>query len=637
MKHLILFALVFCTVHVVSQQNVGIGTTSPQSSSILDLSSTTQGFLVPRMTGEQRAAIASPANGLMVYQTNFSITHGAIGLYMYAGSWKRMARNEDIPTPTWTVSGNDQYNALSGGVGIGGTTPNASAILDLTSTTKGFLIPRMTGVQRVGIQSPSIGLMVYQTNLDIINGSPGLYVHNGTSWKRMARAEELTGGTSSWTVVGDDQYSNVDGRVGIGTMAPRSKLHVTGGTFANYTTHNGFVQLGDSSGLNLVLGHYEILARSNGAAAPLYLQQEGGAVRIGNSGSTADTRLHITDGGESSLTTHGYLLLGLTTSGNLVLDPNEIQARSNGAATTLRLQQDGGALLVQGGALTVASDGNVGIGDLTPDQKLHVAGNGLFDGTNPTIHLRNAGVDKGFVQLSGDNLRVGTHASNTLGNFVIRTNNNDRVFVDPNGNMGIGDDTPDARLDVVGSMHLTFNGEALRVDGSNPLVQFYHNGVAKSFLWQDGNDLQIGTSTGNNTGQVRLTGDQIYMTADEVAINVGGAGPAPGYSLSVGGEIICEELRVELQGNGPWPDYVFADDYKLRSLDELKAFIGANKHLPNIPAAAQVEAEGFDVGDMNRRLLEKVEELTLYIIDQQETIRHLDSRVKQLESQNRKY
>ncbi len=90
------------------------------------------------------------------------------------------------------------------------------------------------------------------------------------------------------------------------------------------------------------------------------------------------------------------------------------------------------------------------------------------------------------------------------------------------------------------------------------------------------------------------------------------------YKLTVTGKIICEELKVKLAAN--WPDYVFADTYQLTPLHELKSFIDTNHHLPNIPIAADVEREGFEVGEMNRRLLEKVEELTLYVIQLQEQI-----------------
>ena len=88
--------------------------------------------------------------------------------------------------------------------------------------------------------------------------------------------------------------------------------------------------------------------------------------------------------------------------------------------------------------------------------------------------------------------------------------------------------------------------------------------------------------------------------------------PATGYILSVNGKIISEEVRVQLDAN--WPDYVFDNTYKLKSLKEVEQYIAANKHLPGIPSARQVEKEGLHLGDMQKRIMEKVEELTLYII-----------------------
>ncbi len=96
-------------------------------------------------------------------------------------------------------------------------------------------------------------------------------------------------------------------------------------------------------------------------------------------------------------------------------------------------------------------------------------------------------------------------------------------------------------------------------------------------------------------------------------LRVGTTNGASGYILSVGGKMICEEVKVALETN--WPDYVFADDYKLMPLEELKLHIDKNNHLPGLPSAEAVAAEGgYNVGELQVKLLEKVEELTLYII-----------------------
>lgn len=114
---------------------------------------------------------------------------------------------------------------------------------------------------------------------------------------------------------------------------------------------------------------------------------------------------------------------------------------------------------------------------------------------------------------------------------------------------------------------------------------------------------------------------------------IGAGTPTVGYALSVNGKIISEEVRVEAD---VWPDYVFQKNYPLISLSQLEQFISTNKHLPNIPAAKQVHKEGFGLGDMNRRLLEKIEELTLYIILQEKRLNTLQRQVDSIRSKTKK-
>lgn len=99
-----------------------------------------------------------------------------------------------------------------------------------------------------------------------------------------------------------------------------------------------------------------------------------------------------------------------------------------------------------------------------------------------------------------------------------------------------------------------------------------------------------------------------------VLIGAQSLAPASGYMLNVGGKIICEELRVQL--NAAWPDYVFEPEYKRISLTDLEATVKLQKHLPGIPSAAEMEQEnGILVGDFQQKLLEKVEELYLYVFE----------------------
>ncbi len=106
-------------------------------------------------------------------------------------------------------------------------------------------------------------------------------------------------------------------------------------------------------------------------------------------------------------------------------------------------------------------------------------------------------------------------------------------------------------------------------------------------------------------------------------VTIGTTTPATGYILSVDGKAIAEEVKVQISGS--WPDYVFKDDYKLMSLSSLRASLKKNGHLPNMPSAQKVNSDnGIELGEMNKKLLEKVEELTLYILG-------LDARIKAME------
>ena len=97
-------------------------------------------------------------------------------------------------------------------------------------------------------------------------------------------------------------------------------------------------------------------------------------------------------------------------------------------------------------------------------------------------------------------------------------------------------------------------------------------------------------------------------------VGIGTASVPSGYKLAVEGKIRTREVRVD---QDTWPDYVFANDYNLPSLADIKKHIKEKGHLINIPSAKEVEENGVELGEMNKLLLEKIEELTLYILKQE--------------------
>ncbi|MBU7569433.1 MAG: hypothetical protein KAF41_02170 [Flavobacterium sp.] len=100
------------------------------------------------------------------------------------------------------------------------------------------------------------------------------------------------------------------------------------------------------------------------------------------------------------------------------------------------------------------------------------------------------------------------------------------------------------------------------------------------------------------------------------------------YRLIVKGGILTEEVRINLQAD--WADYVFSDSYKLKSLEEVEKYIEDNGHLPNVPSAKQVKEEGIELGEITKIQQEKIEELTLYLIQQNKEIQELKEMVKNL-------
>lgn len=120
----------------------------------------------------------------------------------------------------------------------------------------------------------------------------------------------------------------------------------------------------------------------------------------------------------------------------------------------------------------------------------------------------------------------------------------------------------------------------------------------------------------------------LYINANGNQVAIGSTEIADGFALSVDGSVICEELVVQLSGD--WPDYVFAEDYALMPLEELEASIAENKHLPGIPRASEVEKDGITVGAMQTRMMEKIEELTLYLLEQNRQLKAQRSEIEVL-------
>lgn len=319
------------------------------------------------------------------------------------------------------------------------------------------------------------------------------------------------------------------------------------------------------------------------------------------------------------------------------------------------------------GTQAMFTNGTTGISILTDANRPSIGFNMNF---NAGFKFKGTGWGGLFWYLpnSGNFHYYSSNASGSAGNNVVFGSS--LLTIQPDGNVGIGATPSEARLQVhdpagntqfIAAAGNNLPGISTFVPTSAPSVGFnvrYNSGYkfmgsGYGGFWQFSpslgklyyyNSTTTGVADGNVSSSLAMTIDSdgqlgIGTSVPKAPLHVTGnvvfgsssINPASGYKVSVDGKIIVEEARVQLSGS--WPDYVFASDYKLPTLKQLETFIKTNKHLPNIPSAAEVQKEkGFDLGDIQKRLLEKVEELTLYIIELKKENESLQQRIEKLEA-----
>lgn len=143
------------------------------------------------------------------------------------------------------------------------------------------------------------------------------------------------------------------------------------------------------------------------------------------------------------------------------------------------------------------------------------------------------------------------------------------------------------------------------------------------------NNGDMSITAGDNTMDLQST--NITLTG-KVGVNI--ANESDTYALAVNGGILTNEVFIKKVEE--WYDNVFAKDYKLLSLNDLKRYINEHGHLPEVPSETEVKAEGYNMAEMQSILLKKIEELTLYTLQQQELIERLEQRIEELEKSDTK-
>lgn len=215
------------------------------------------------------------------------------------------------------------------------------------------------------------------------------------------------------------------------------------------------------------------------------------------------------------------------------------------------------------------------------------------------------------------------------GGIKLFTQGTARLAINKEGNIGIGTESPTCKLEVNGDVKAAGNfyiGQKGSLSNGNEvtrisIVPYAHTGGTWNIISRDNPSMAF---LDLSYGKYDALSIRYYNLETRIGIGV----KDPQNKLDVNGTIRATEVKVETG----WADFVFDKDYKLPTLQEVENHINEHKHLPDIPSEAEVKENGVSLGEMQAKLLQKIEELTLYTIELNKTVKEQGELIQELKS-----
>ncbi len=414
----------------------------------------------------------------------------------------------------------------SANVGIGTSSPSSTAILDLTSTTQGALMPRMTTTQRKAISSPATGLLVFDNTVD------SFYVYNGTKWANIGGNTGTTT-TAQWTTSGSNIYNANSGNVAIGKTSPSYQLDVKGPVNADSFMLGGYVQLNTKGSNNLFIGNRAGLVTTGGTNE--FIGSQAGWVN-----TTGNNNLFI-----------GFQTAYSNTTGTY----NEFVGRNAGYNNTT-----GGSNFFLGdqagyknttGSYNHFSGGNAGYNNTTGNNNFY---EGYQAGYSNTTAERNLGIGYNAAY----NNTTGTH--NTVIGYQAGYSNSTGGY---NVIMGYqaGYNTTNASNVLIGDLAGYNNTSGYGNTALGEKAGYSYNGTHNTFIGDSADASTSGlvnaTAIGYNAKAAK-SNTLILGGTGTNAVNVGIGTTSPGSTLTVNGGLTLKRYAASSNYTATASDYIIA-------------------------------------------------------------------------------